>query len=236
MADNKKGFMLYADLIHTISKMPDDKAGQLFKIILEYVNDKNPIIDDLVIDLVFEPIKQQLKRDLKKWETKADKSRENGKLGGRPKKTQQVKKETQKTQQVNSKPKKPVIVNVNVNDNVTVKDIYIDIESTNDLFLEYLEMRKKKKYTITDTVIKRLVKKLHDYSSKGHFMNDVIENAIVGGWKDFYEPKQEHKKSFQQQEQDKTKQIGTAVMNGFDPFDPRNYQTEEEVIDVRIQS
>ena len=39
MADNKKGFMLYADLIHTIEKMPDEKAGQLFKTVLEYVND-----------------------------------------------------------------------------------------------------------------------------------------------------------------------------------------------------
>lgn len=68
MAENKKGFVLYCDLIHTINKMPNDKAGELFKHILSYVNDKNPSTDDLVIELTFEPIKQQLKRDLVKYE------------------------------------------------------------------------------------------------------------------------------------------------------------------------
>ena len=68
MAENKKSFLLYCDLIHTISIMPNEKAGELFKHILEYVNDKNPITDDLLIQLTFEPIKQSLKRDLIKYE------------------------------------------------------------------------------------------------------------------------------------------------------------------------
>jgi hypothetical protein len=82
MAENKKSFILYCDLIHTIEKLPDEKAGQLFKHILKYVNDKNPIIeDDLILELVFEPIKQQLKRDLDAWEiNKYDKS-QSGILG-----------------------------------------------------------------------------------------------------------------------------------------------------------
>jgi hypothetical protein len=81
MAEDKKCFLLYADLIHTIEKMPDDKAGSLFKHILAYVNDLNPITEDLIIQLTFEPIKQQLKRDLAKYEiVKTDKSN-GGKLG-----------------------------------------------------------------------------------------------------------------------------------------------------------
>jgi hypothetical protein len=81
MAEDKKGFLLYADLIHTIEKMPNDKAGLLFKHILNYVNDLNPVTDDLIVELTFEPIKQQLKRDLLKYkETKIDKSN-GGKLG-----------------------------------------------------------------------------------------------------------------------------------------------------------
>jgi len=114
MAENKKSFLLYADLKHTLKKLPDEKAGQLFKHILSYVNDENPETDDLIIEIAFEPIKQQLKRDLKKWGQYIDKQRENGKLGGRPPKP----KETQKTQPFISKPKKPVNVNVSVNDNV----------------------------------------------------------------------------------------------------------------------
>lgn len=68
MADTKKSFILYCDLIHTVRKMPSDKAGDLFKHILSYVNDENPTTDDLIVDLTFEQIKQQLKRDLSKWE------------------------------------------------------------------------------------------------------------------------------------------------------------------------
>lgn len=50
MAKDKKSFILYADLIHTV-KLPDDKAGTLFKHLLKYVNDENPITDDLMFKL-----------------------------------------------------------------------------------------------------------------------------------------------------------------------------------------
>ena len=80
MAENKKSFLLYCDLIHTVSKMPKDKAGELFIHILEYVNDKNPVTDDLIIQLTFEPIKQSLKRDLQKYETIRNRNSENAKL------------------------------------------------------------------------------------------------------------------------------------------------------------
>ena len=79
MAENKKSFVLYADLIHTVSKMPSEKAGDLFKHILSYVNDQNPETEDLIIQLTFEPIKQQLKRDLRKYETKKKQWSEAGK-------------------------------------------------------------------------------------------------------------------------------------------------------------
>lgn len=81
MAEDKKSFLLYTDLIHTVNKMPNDKAGKLFKHILSYVNDLNPDTEDLIIQLTFEPIKQQLKRDLLKYkESIIDKSNA-GKLG-----------------------------------------------------------------------------------------------------------------------------------------------------------
>jgi hypothetical protein len=81
MAEDKKSFLLYTDLIHTVNKMPNDKAGELFKHILSYVNDLNPETEDLIIELTFEPIKQQLKRDLLKYkESIIDKSNA-GKLG-----------------------------------------------------------------------------------------------------------------------------------------------------------
>ena len=79
MAKDKKSFILYSDIREVIGKLPKDKAGELFMIILDYVNDEEPIIDDLLLQIAFEPIKLQLKRDLIKWE----KEIENKSIGGR---------------------------------------------------------------------------------------------------------------------------------------------------------
>lgn len=68
MAENKKSFLLYCDTIHTVRKLTDLQAGKLFKHLLSYVNDENPVCDDLIIEIAFEPIKQYLKRDLRKYE------------------------------------------------------------------------------------------------------------------------------------------------------------------------
>ena len=70
MAENKRAFVLYTDLIHTVKQLTNEKAGKLFKHILSYVNDENPVTEDLILKIAFEPIKQQLKRDLKKYEQK----------------------------------------------------------------------------------------------------------------------------------------------------------------------
>jgi len=82
MAKDKKSFVLYSDLIHTVNKLSDEDAGKLLKHLLKYVNDEEPKTDSLIVDIAFEPIKQQLKRDLKDWESKINKRREAGKKGG----------------------------------------------------------------------------------------------------------------------------------------------------------
>lgn len=81
MAQQKKSFVLYCDLIHTVRQMPKEKAADLFLHILSYVNDENPITDDLIVNLTFEPIKQQLKRDLKDWEKEKELRSIAGRLG-----------------------------------------------------------------------------------------------------------------------------------------------------------
>ena len=118
MAENKKSFVLYTDLIHTVQHLTDEQTGKLFKHILSYVNDENPISDDVITNLSFEPVKQALKRDLKKYESYINKQKANGKKGGRPKKE-----ETQKTQPFISKPKKADSVSVSVSDN-DINNIY----------------------------------------------------------------------------------------------------------------
>lgn len=139
MAENKKSFILYADLISTVSKLPDDIAGKLLKLILEYVNDKNPAVEDLLLQIAFEPIKQQLKRDLKRWTDFRQKQSLNGQKGGRPKKPKPIPtkpknpgllEETQKSLNVNAN------VNANVNESDKEEKIVAPDLSKSNLFRE----------------------------------------------------------------------------------------------------
>jgi hypothetical protein len=141
MAEDKKSFVLYADLIHTVKKMPKEKQGELFMTILSYVNDENPIVEDLLIDLVFEPIKRQMKRDLNKYHISKEKRREAGRLAGL--KSGEARKvivpETNQIQPIRTngsknEPNEHVTVNDTVNDTVTVTVTVNDTDT--DILLE----------------------------------------------------------------------------------------------------
>lgn len=79
MATGKKSFLLYCDIIHTIEQLTDAEAGELFKHILKYVNDQNPVAPSLITRIAFEPIKQSLKRDLDRYESICKRNSDNAK-------------------------------------------------------------------------------------------------------------------------------------------------------------
>ena len=129
MAENKKSFLLYCDIIHTIEKLSNEQSGQLFKHILRYVNDENPQCDDVLIDVVFEPIKQSLKRDLRKFEQIKDARSKAGKEGAskRWQKMANAKNATQKngkTKQAMAKIAVSDSVSVSVINNNIINDVY----------------------------------------------------------------------------------------------------------------
>ena len=112
MAKDKKGFILYADQKALFEQLPNDKAGELIKFIFAYVNDENPVTEDLIINLAFTPIKQQLKRDLIKFEETKGKRSEAGKAGAN-KRWQNI---------ANDSKRISTIAKIAVNDNVNVKE------------------------------------------------------------------------------------------------------------------
>lgn len=183
MAKDKKSFLLYCDLIHTIEKLPNEKAGELFKIILQYVNDKNPIIEDLLLQISFEPIKQSLKRDLVKYTQFIEKQSYNGSKGGRPKKP----KETQKTQAFLNKPKKADSVSdIDID---IIKDIYdyefILIVKT---WLNYKKERKETyKSKIGLTLFCKELKKISGGDNNKALQ--VIEKSMANNWAGIFELK-----------------------------------------------
>ena len=77
MATDKKSFLLYCDLIHTVEQLTDEQAGNLFKHILRYVNDQEPQTENVITRIAFEPIKQSLKRDLQKYEDIRKRNQDN---------------------------------------------------------------------------------------------------------------------------------------------------------------
>jgi hypothetical protein len=208
MAEGKKSVLLYCDLIHTIEKMDNETAGQFFKHYLRYINDLNPETDNLLVDITFESVKQNLKRDLKKWETRAEKSRENGKKGGRP-----PKEETQETQQVILKPKKPVKDTVTVTVKDTVNDILLKKETkeSNLIFPFHSEnfvyqwqiwkTYKKEQHRFTykseaseQAALTQLQKMATNQERKAI---EILHHTMANGWKGFVEPKTDPRKETQ---------------------------------------
>lgn len=81
MAEDKKSFLLYADLLKSIDHLTNEEKGVLFTHLLEYVNDKNPVLEDRLILTAWKPIELQLKRDLNKYEKTKEEKSISGRIG-----------------------------------------------------------------------------------------------------------------------------------------------------------
>jgi hypothetical protein len=133
MAQDKKSFVLYADLINNIDHLTNEEKGILFNHLLEYVNDMNPILENRVVLSAWKFIQSQLKRDLVKFEEvkgkRSDAGKESARLRALNKEQQNPTKATsvESVQQTSTNP----TVNDNDNDNVINK---VDFKGLMDLY------------------------------------------------------------------------------------------------------
>ena len=81
MAKDKKSFLLYSDLLDKIEMLTIEERGILFTHLLEYVNDKEPVLTDRLLLAAWKPIELELKRDLKKYEVAKENKANGGRLG-----------------------------------------------------------------------------------------------------------------------------------------------------------
>ena len=80
MSKEKKGFIVYDDIMEVVARLSDEEAGQLLKGMLSYsISGKDPKFEG-VLEFVFIPIKQQMDRNAEKYAAKCEKNRENVKL------------------------------------------------------------------------------------------------------------------------------------------------------------
>jgi hypothetical protein len=97
--------------------------------------------------MTFIPIKQTLKRDLKKHEAVAERNRENGAKGGRPKKTSGL-------SELNEKPKKADSDSDSDSDNVNDnKDIYMSFKHLKITKAECIKLNENYTKEQIDTVL-----------------------------------------------------------------------------------
>lgn len=205
MAKDKKGFILYADLIKVVSKLPDEIAGRLFKIILSYVNDLDVSIDDLLLEVAFEPIKNQLKRDLIKFEGVKSKRSDAGKRSAELralKKEEQNATNSTSVESVQQSSTNPTVTDT-VNDTVTVtvtdkvKDInkqkekapvfnfrkeLLNLGGDEELVSDWMMVRKKLKAIDTKTALKRF---LNQVELSGKDLNFVLAWVVFKSYKGF---------------------------------------------------
>lgn len=106
--EGKETVMIYRDWKEPVEQLTDEQAGILFKQLLQYVNDENPKNpSDKLVLVVWTMFRQVLKRDLVKWKNRVVINRENGKKGGRPRKTEKPKKaDKDKDKDIKEKDKK----------------------------------------------------------------------------------------------------------------------------------
>lgn len=118
MAEGKKSFIAYSDWKATFDELSDEDAGRLIKHIFAYVNDENPVTDNVLIRVAFAQFKQTLKRDLVKWNEQLQQRRDAGK---RSAEKRALEKSNERSTVVESRTRNStdnVSVSVSVNDNV----------------------------------------------------------------------------------------------------------------------
>ena len=84
-----EGIVIHTDIKEMLDLLSDVEAGQLFKAIIAYAEDGTipQPENNRVLGMMFLFIKNQIDRDYAKYIERRDTNRENGRKGGRPKKT-----------------------------------------------------------------------------------------------------------------------------------------------------
>lgn len=194
MAEGKTSFVLYCDIIHTVEHLTDEQAGKLMKHLLRYVNDQDPVTEDVITNLAFEPIKRQLKRDLQAWEQSREKRVESGRLGGinsgKSRKTKQTKQTLQnrsKTKQTQANEAVTVNGNVNVTVDVNEREGYTP---PHELELPEIKINSAVEYlTITKNVkaTKELVLSLWAFFKEKNFTGQKFYKSKQDTFSHFFE-------------------------------------------------
>ena len=183
--NTRDSFIFYRSFYEAINHLPEDQQLQIYKAIASYSLDFKEVNLKGISNAIFTLIKPQLEANKKRY-LNGIKGAEHGVKGGKPK--------TPNKPQTN--PKLTPNVNVNVNPNVECKlinenkNIILPNFIKDNLWSEFLAMRKKLKAPNTEMALNRILKKLRAFEQQNIGNGTLaIENSIENGWKGVFEPK-----------------------------------------------
>lgn len=194
MAKDKKSFLLYADQQSVFKQLPDEIAGQLIKHIFSYVNDENPITDNLIINIAFEPIKLQLKRDLQKYESIRERNSANARMrwdavasSGIPKDTKNADNDNDSDNDSDIKENKGDLVNSKkeIKDSAPRPAIKPEYANTFDLWFQY---KQEKRQGYKKTGMEQFIKTMESKYTAEQFKK-CVEYSITQNYQGVFEPK-----------------------------------------------
>lgn len=146
------------------------------------------------------------------YQAKAERNREIGKLGGRPKVNHL---ETQ-TVSSNNPNQEPITINQKpIKEKVAVAPIVLPDWIPLETWQAFLEMRKKIKKPPTDKAVELLIAKLKRFKDAGQDVRTVLEKSITSNWQDVFEIKEN--KTFAQQAADVARTTVPPAHTGPDP-------------------
>ncbi len=126
-------------------------------------------------------------------------------------------------------PLKPSLITSNHHNNHHLEE-WLDIQSWNKWVVFRSEIKKK----LTNSMIDSQLEFLHK-NKQNHV--EIINTSIMNGWQGLFPLKEQKQKriSFQEQERQRVDSIADVVLNqNINPFDPKNYEQQEEFTDVQL--
>jgi len=187
----RDSFIFYKSFYESVKELKTTEQIKIYNAIFKFQFENEEVELKGVSKSVFNLIKPLLDANNQRYL--------NGKKGGAPKNNQNAKKKQPENNQelTEKQPKNKVMNNVlcimnneNINkkENNKKKKKYFENEELNNLFLEFLELRKKIKAVNSERAINMLIKKLSNYDDD--IKKRMIERSILNSWKDVYEIKQ----------------------------------------------
>ena len=188
---NKAGFLVYTDYWEKyFSKMTGEQIKETLKIVFHFTKTFEILqTNDLAVEMVIATWIDNIKRDAIKRTKQAEASKENGKLGGRPKGKQKV---------ANASKSKQKVANLADSDSKNKSESESKKESDNELpifinknlFDDFVKMRIKIKKPMTEEAVRLLLKKLTRFEEKqAGFANQALEDSITSSYQGVFEPR-----------------------------------------------